>query len=163
MLFPLMPKRLPCQTSLVNFGNVKRQCLFCLMRQKHCCNYFAFNQSYLVKGKIAPLVLWPHEAKQKYMILRWRIRTGSDRWFSKILQTGLDGIQFHWIRTGLGLKNFTVRSSLQVTCSILQFRNRSESCKELQTRLSNPIRNQCQTKFLTWYCFSVILLLRVRE
>jgi len=27
------------------------------------CVYFAFNQSYLAKGKIAPLVLLPHEAK----------------------------------------------------------------------------------------------------
>jgi len=27
------------------------------MRQKHCWNYFAFNQSYLAEGKIAPAVL----------------------------------------------------------------------------------------------------------
>jgi len=27
------------------------------------CNYFAFNQSYLAKGKIAPIVLSPHESK----------------------------------------------------------------------------------------------------
>jgi len=27
------------------------------MRQKRCWNYFAFNQSYLAKGKIAPAVL----------------------------------------------------------------------------------------------------------
>ena len=33
------------------FGNTKRLCLFCLMRQKHCWNYFAFNQSYLAKAK----------------------------------------------------------------------------------------------------------------
>jgi len=34
-----------CQidTSLLNFGNAKRLCLFCLMRQKHCWSYFAFN------------------------------------------------------------------------------------------------------------------------
>jgi len=31
------------------------------MRQKHCWNYFAFNQSYLAKGKIAPVVLLPLE------------------------------------------------------------------------------------------------------
>ena len=41
---------------LLNFVNAKRLCLFCLMRQKHCWNYFAFNQSYLVKGKIAPVI-----------------------------------------------------------------------------------------------------------
>jgi len=40
---------------LLIFVNAKRLCLFCLMRQKHCWNYFAFNQSYLVKGKIAPV------------------------------------------------------------------------------------------------------------
>jgi len=51
------------------------------------------------------------------MILHWRIRTGSDWWFSKILRTGLDRIQFYRIRTGLGLKNFTVRSSLVCTTS----------------------------------------------
>ena len=35
--------------------------------------------------------------------------------FQKFYGSGLDRIQFHWIRTGLGLKNFTVRSSLQGT------------------------------------------------
>jgi len=33
------------------------------MRQKHGWNYFAFNQSSLAKGKIAPVVLLPHAAK----------------------------------------------------------------------------------------------------
>jgi len=33
------------------------------MRQKHCWNYFAINQSYLAKGKIAPVVILPHDAK----------------------------------------------------------------------------------------------------
>jgi len=94
-------------TSLLNFVNAKRLCLFCPMMQKLCWNYFAFNQSYLVEGKIAPVVLLPHEAKWNYMILPWRIRTGADWWFSKICGSGLDRI-----RTGLGLKNFTVRSSL---------------------------------------------------
>jgi len=82
------------------------------MMQKHCWNYFAFNQSYLAKGKIAPVVALPHEAKYKYMILHWR--TGLDRTddFQKFCGAGLDQIQFYRIRTGLGLKNFTVRSSL---------------------------------------------------
>jgi len=74
-----------------------------LMRQKHCWNYFVFNQLYLVKGKIAPVVLLPHEAKQIYMILHWRIRTGSDWWFSKILRIsyGSDSIlsSHDWTRT----------------------------------------------------------------
>jgi len=47
------------------------------------------------------------------MLLHWWIRTGLDWWFSKICESGLDRIQFYRIRTGLGLKNFTVRSSLQ--------------------------------------------------
>jgi len=48
------------------------------MRQKHCWNNFALNQSYLAKGKIAPVLVFPHEAKQKYTILRGQIMTGSD-------------------------------------------------------------------------------------
>jgi len=59
VLFPLMPNR----HFLADFANAKRLCLFCLMTQKHCWNYFAFNQSYLAEGKIAPVVLLPHEAK----------------------------------------------------------------------------------------------------
>jgi len=35
------------------------------MRQKLYWSYFAFNQSYLAKGKIAPAALSPHEAKEK--------------------------------------------------------------------------------------------------
>jgi len=74
VLLPLMPNR----HFLVKIFNAKRLCLFYLMRQKHCWNYFAFNQSYLANGKMAPVVLLPHEAKYKYMILHWRIRTASD-------------------------------------------------------------------------------------
>jgi len=48
------------------------------MNQKHCWNYFAFNQSYLAKGKIAPVVVLPHDTKYMHMILHGRIRTGSD-------------------------------------------------------------------------------------
>jgi len=82
------------------------------MRQKHCCNYFAFTQSYLAEGKIAPVVLLPHEAKQKCMI--YMGGSGMDRTddFQKFCGSGLDRIQFYRIRTGLGLKNFTVGSSL---------------------------------------------------
>jgi len=50
VLFPLMPNR---HLLVKNFGNAKRLCLFYLMRQKHCWNYFAFNQSYWAEGKIA--------------------------------------------------------------------------------------------------------------
>jgi len=88
--------------------------MFCLMTHRHSWNYFDFNQSYLAKGKIAPVVLLLHEAKQKNMILHGRISTGSDWWFSKICGSGRDRIQFDRIRTGIGLKNFPVRSSLPV-------------------------------------------------
>ena len=108
VLFLLMANR----HFLVKFWKCQKAVSACLMRQNHCWNYFAFNQSYLAKGKIAPAVPLPHEAKEKWMILHWRLRTGSDWWFSKILLTGLDWIQFYWIRTELGLKNFIVRSSL---------------------------------------------------
>jgi len=33
------------------------------MRQKHCWNYFAFNQSYLAEGKIVPEILLAHDTK----------------------------------------------------------------------------------------------------
>jgi len=49
--------------ALLNFGNAKRLCPFCLMRQKHSYNYFAFNQSYLAEGKTASLVLLPYDTK----------------------------------------------------------------------------------------------------
>ena len=74
VLFPLKPNI----HFLVNFGNAKRLCLFCLIIQNHCWNYFAFNQLYLAKGKIAPFLVLPHEAKYKYMISHWRMRTGSN-------------------------------------------------------------------------------------
>ena len=69
-----------------------------LMSQEHRWHYFAFNHLYLAKGKIDPVVLFPHEAK--YNI---RFYMGG---------SGLDQIQFCRIKSGLGLKNFTVHSSL---------------------------------------------------
>ena len=51
-------------SALLNFGNAKKLCLFCLMRQQHYWNYFAFNQSYLAKGKTAPVVLLPCIVRQ---------------------------------------------------------------------------------------------------
>jgi len=44
-----------------------------MMKQEHCWNYFAFNQSYLAEGKIAPVVLLLYEAKQKYLVLHGQI------------------------------------------------------------------------------------------
>ena len=38
----------------------------------------ALLELFLVKGKIAPVVLLLHEANKKYMILHRRIRIGSD-------------------------------------------------------------------------------------
>ena len=45
---------------------------------KALLHYFAFNQSFLAKGKIAPVVLLPHEAKEKWKFLHWQIKTGLD-------------------------------------------------------------------------------------
>jgi len=58
------------------------------------------------------LVLLSPEAKEKFIILHWR--TGLDRTddFQKFCESGLDRIHFYRISTGLGLKNFTVRSLL---------------------------------------------------
>jgi len=92
------------------------------MKQKHCWKYFAFNQSYLAEGKIAPVVLLPQETNQKYLILHWW--TGLERAieFQKFCRSALDRIQFCRIKTGLGLKNFAVRSSL-VCNSVAQIRD----------------------------------------
>jgi len=65
-------------------------CLFSLMRQKRCWEHFAFNQSYI------------------FML-------ADQDWIGRMIFNNFadqDWIQFHRIRTGLGLKNFTVRSSL---------------------------------------------------
>ena len=79
---------------------------------KALLDYFVFNQSYLAESKMAPIVLLPQEAKQKCMILHWRARLDRTDNFQKLCGSGLDWIQYHRIRTGVGLKNFTVRSSL---------------------------------------------------
>jgi len=65
------------------------------MSQEHRWYYCALNQLYLAKGKIASVVLLAKYNTRFYM-------GGS----------GLDWIEFYRIRTGLGLRNFTVRSSL---------------------------------------------------
>ena len=46
------------------------------------------------------------------MVLHWRTELDRTDDFKKFCRSGLDWIQFYRIRTGLGLKNFTVRSSL---------------------------------------------------
>jgi len=111
VLFPMKPNR----HFLLNFGNAKRLCLFCHMMQKHCWNYFAFNQSYLAEGKIAPVVF----CLTRQNINTWFYIGGSGLdWisdFQKFCRSGLDWIPFYRIRAGLGLKNFTVRSSLEST------------------------------------------------
>jgi len=106
---------------LLNFVNAKRLCLVCLMKQKHYRNYFAFNQSYLVKGKIAPVIFClTRKNKNTWFYIGG---SGLDRTsdFQKLCGSELDRIQFYRIRTELGLKNFTVRSSLNLAW--LQFEN----------------------------------------
>jgi len=83
------------------------------MSQEHRWHYFALNQLYLSKGKITPIVLLPHEAK--YNTRFYMGGSGLDRThdFQKFCGSGRDRIQFCRIMTGLVLRNFTVRSSMQ--------------------------------------------------
>jgi len=91
---------------LSNFGSTKKRlsilpheakALFCL--------------PYLVQGKIAPVVILPHEAKY---IISYIGGSGLDRTddFPKFCGSGIDQIQFYRIRIELGLKSLSVRSSL---------------------------------------------------
>jgi len=82
------------------------------MRQKHGWNYFAFNHSYFTGGKIASVGLLPPETIYKIMILLGRIKPNRIDDFQKFCGSGLNRFQFYRFRTGLRLKNFTVRSSL---------------------------------------------------
>jgi len=127
-----------CQmsTSFFNFVNAKKLCLLCLMRQKLCWNYFAFNQSYLTKGKIALVVI----------CFMKQIRTGSDWWVSKMCGSGLGRIQFYRIRSGLGLKNFTVRSSLDFTQSLLLLKRYrlQKSANFIETNLLRYLSISCK-------------------
>jgi len=60
VLFPQMPSR----HILVKFWKCQKAVSILPHEAKYnCWNYFAFNQSYLAKGKIAPVVLLFHEAK----------------------------------------------------------------------------------------------------
>ena len=72
----------------------------------------SFNQSYLAEGKIAPGVILPQKANLNTTF--YIGGSGLDRTddFQKFGGLGLDRIQFYRTRTGLRLKNFTVRSSL---------------------------------------------------
>jgi len=97
-------------TTFLNFGNAKMRCLV-----QHCWKYFAFNQSPLVQGEIAPaMVLLMRQNKNIWFYMGG---SGLDRTddFQKFCGSGLDRIQIFQIRIGLGLKNFTVRSSLADT------------------------------------------------
>jgi len=97
------------------------------MRQKHYWNCFAFNQSYLNKGKITSAVL----LLRGKILNTWFYMGGSglDQTddFQKFCGSGLDRIQLLRIRIGLGLKNLTVRSSLVRTSQ-----NRSEKCQKFE-------------------------------
>ena len=116
-------------------GNAKRLCLFCFMRQKHGWNYFAFNHSYFTEGKIASVRLLPPEAIYKIMILHGQIKSDRIDDFQKFCRSGLNRIQFYRIRTGLRLKNFTVRSSfVQTSLPGLKLNvKRSSTLKYLRT------------------------------
>jgi len=108
VLFPLMTNG----HFFVKFSKCQKTVSALPHDENFCWNYFAFNQSYLVKGKIAPVVFCLiGQNKNAWFNLG---RSGLDwtGYFQKFCRSGLDRIQFDRIRTGLGLKNFTVRSSL---------------------------------------------------
>jgi len=48
---------------LVKFWKCQNAVTILPHETKALLNYFAFNQSYLAKGKIAPVILMPHVAK----------------------------------------------------------------------------------------------------
>jgi len=50
------------------------------MRQKHCWNYFAFNQSYLAEGKIAPVVLLSLMPNKHFLVKFWKWRKALPIW-----------------------------------------------------------------------------------
>ena len=85
-------------TAFLNFGDANRLCLFCLEHE--------------VVSILPHKAILPHEAKQNV----WFCMGGSGLdWtdgFKKFCGLGLDRIQLLRIRIRLGLKNFTVRSSL---------------------------------------------------
>jgi len=98
--------------SLLNFGNAKRLSilpheakallqLFCLQPIRFGWKQNSFSGAFASWSKI------------KIHYFTWG-GSGLDRTdhFQKFCGSGLDRIQFYRIRTGLGLKNFTVRSSL---------------------------------------------------
>jgi len=53
----------------------------------------------------------------------------------KFCRSGLDRIQFYWNRTGLGLKNFTVRSSLLDMWKWLRMKETSKTQTEFTKTL----------------------------
>jgi len=59
---------MPNRHFLVKFWKCQKAVTIFPHEAKAPLKYFAFNQSYLAKGKIAPVILLPHKAKQKYMI-----------------------------------------------------------------------------------------------
>jgi len=83
-------------TALLHFGSAKRLCLFCLMR---LCLFCLLRQN-----KIHGFI-WADQDWVGLMI------------FKSFSGSGLDRIQFLRNRIGLGLKNFTVRSSLLLATS----------------------------------------------
>ena len=71
----------------------------CASYKKLCWDYFAFNQSYLLKGKIAPVVLLPHDAKKIH-----DFTLADQDWIGLMIFKTFadqDWIEFNFIRSGL--------------------------------------------------------------
>jgi len=105
VLLSMMAKQtLPC------FGNAKRLYLFCLMMQKHCWNYLAFNQSY-----------WRQNSSSSSFASWGKIKThgfmcADQDWLGLMIFKNFadqDWIGFNFIRSELDSDwKITVRSSL---------------------------------------------------
>jgi len=97
------------------FLNAKKAVSILPHKTKALFVLFCLQLMCLSEGKVARAVILPHEAKQTlpkiqyiYMVLQI---CGSELDqtvdFEKVCRSGLSGIQFCWIRAGLGLKNFS--------------------------------------------------------
>jgi len=85
--------------SIVTGANLKKQWHWCRSKNLHRCQFWK---------RVGKRM---RQKKNKWFYIGG---SGLDRTddFQKFCGSGLDRIQIYWIRTGLGLKNFTVRSYL---------------------------------------------------
>jgi len=128
-------------------------CLFCLVRQKHSYNNFAFNQSYLAKGK---KLQWCFcLMRQNKNSLFYTSGSGLDRTddFQKIFGPGLDWKISQSAHLWCELPKSTLDASFQIYtgCDLLQ--DVSKFCFPWQLRMRSPAtRNKIVVIFCTPGC-----------